>query len=128
MLKVVATEQVVADLRADIARITRQRDEAETARAGVAAALEAHQAASAARETDLGEEMLKARRTAEKLLSAEDDAVIAMEKSLRTKHEREISELRDRACKAEKRVRGRSWGRGKTKYLLSVLCFYQLTM
>lgn len=98
------SDQVTTELRAEIVSITRQRDEAETARASVAAALEEHKTAAAARESELGEEMLKARRVAEKMMNAGDDDVIAVEKMLRAKHEKEVSDLRDRACTAEKQV------------------------
>lgn len=97
-------DQVVAGLRAEIVNIKRQRDEAEAARASVAVALEEHKTTAAARASELGEEMMKARRTAERMINAGDDNVIAVEKLLRAKHEKEVSKLRDRACEAEKRV------------------------
>lgn len=97
--------QVPGALRDEINRLMAERDEAKAVLASSAAAFEAQRSAAAVREAELGEELRRARRATERALSSGETDVIAVEKSLRTKYEEDVSHLQERARFAEERVR-----------------------
>lgn len=75
--------------------------------------MEAQRDAAVVRETELSDELRRARQAAERAAWSGEDDVIAVEKSMRASHEREVASLQDRACRAEQRVRkwfvGEGW-------------------
>ena len=95
----------VVDLRAEVSRLKGQLEDTETARAKAVTAVEAQRDAAVERQEELSEDLRRARQAAERLTVSEEDAVIAVEKDLRAKHERDVAALQDRASKAEERVR-----------------------
>lgn len=95
----------VADLKAEVSRLKGQLEDTEHARAKTVAAVEAERDAAVERQDGLSEDLRRARQAAERLTVSEEDAIIAMEKDMRIKHEKEVAVLRERASKAEERVR-----------------------
>lgn len=67
--------------------------------------MDAQSSAAAAREAELSEELRQARQAAARAAYTGEDHVIAMEKAMRGKHEREVAELQTRASESEERVR-----------------------
>lgn len=88
-----------------MSRLKGQLEDTETARAKAVTAVEAQRDAAVERQEELSEDIRRARQAAERLTVSEEDAVIAVEKDLRAKHERDVAALQDRASKAEERVR-----------------------
>lgn len=70
------------------------RDEAELGRA-----------AAAAREADMSEELLRARRAAEKAVNSGEMNTIAVEKALQSRYEQEALRLKEQIRAAEDKVR-----------------------
>lgn len=97
----------VADLKAEVSRLKGQLDDTESARAKAVAAVEVQRDAAVERQECLSEDLRRARQAAERQTVSEEDAVIAVEKDMRAKHEKEVAALRERAGKAEERVSAR---------------------
>ncbi len=102
----------MVNLKAEVTRLRGQLEDAETARASAVTAAEAVRDAAVDRQEELSEDLRRARQAAERLTVSEEDAVIAVEKDMRAKHEREVAVLQERASKAEARVRERERGGG----------------
>lgn len=102
----------VVDLKAEVARLKGQLEDSETARASAVTAAEALRDAAVERQEELSEDLRRARQAAERLTVSEEDAVIAVEKDMRAKHEQDVAVLRERASKAEARVRKMGGGGG----------------
>lgn len=95
----------MVDLKAEVSRLKGQLEDTETASAKAVTAIEAQRDAAVGRQEELSEDLRRTRQAAERLTVSEEDAVIAVEKDMRAKHEREVAALRERASKAEERVR-----------------------
>lgn len=101
----VSPHSQVVDLKAEVSRLKGQLEDTETSCAKAVAAVEAQRDAAVGRQEDLSEDLRRARQAAERFTVSEEDAVIAVEKDMRAKHERDVAALRERASKAEERVR-----------------------
>lgn len=84
-----------------------QLNETEVEHGRAMSAVEAQRDAGSAREAELSEKLRKARQAAERAACSGEDDVIAVEKVIRARHEKEVAGLEERACKAEERVRAR---------------------
>lgn len=95
----------VVDLRAEVSRLKGQLQDTETACTKTVTAVEAQRDAAVGRQEELSEDLRRVRQAAERLTVSEEDAVIAVEKDMRAKHERDAAALQERASTAEERVR-----------------------
>ena len=103
----------MADLRVEVAGLKTQLEESEKARSRSTTAVNAQSSAAATREAELSEALRQARQAAARAAYSGEDDVIAIEKTMRAKHEREVAELQARASELEERVRVKSWGGGR---------------
>ena len=103
----------MADLRVEVAGLKTQLEESEKARSRSTTAVNAQSSAAATREAELSEALRQARQAAARAAYLGEDDVIAIEKTMRAKHEREVAELQARASELEERVRVKSWGGGR---------------
>ncbi|CAM9446900.1 unnamed protein product, partial [Hapterophycus canaliculatus] len=99
-----ATAVEVVDLKSEVSRLKGLLEETESACAEAVSAAEAQRNAAVDRQEELSEDLRRARQAAERLTVSGEDAVIAAEKDMRAKYEKEIEALRERASKAEERV------------------------
>lgn len=97
----------MVDLKAEVSRLKGQLEDTESTCVEAVTAIEAQRDAAVGRQEELSEDLRRARQAAERLTVSEEDAVIAVEKDMRAKHEREVAVLQERASEAEERVRVR---------------------
>ncbi|CAN0101905.1 unnamed protein product [Scytosiphon promiscuus] len=99
-----ATAVEVVDLKAEVSRLKGLLEDTENTCAEAVSVAEAQRNAAVDRQEELSEDLRRARQAAERLTVSEEDAVIAAERDMRAKHEKEVEALQERASKAEERV------------------------